>query len=149
MKTSRQMMILEIIGKQSIGTQEELVRALRERGLQVTQATVSRDIKEMRLIKVMGPDGGYRYAVADRARVGANDRLIRMLSESVVNIACAGHMIVVKTLSGTANAAAEAMDNMNWPELLGTIAGDNTIFLVARSTEETDEVVRRIRDMIK
>lgn len=149
MKSVRQMAILDIIEKQSVETQEELAEALRARGIQVTQATVSRDIKELRLLKVLASDGVYQYATADKAENGLNERFVRMLAESLLSVAASNNLVVVKTLSGSANMAAEALDSMHWPEILGSLAGDNTILLVVRSNEETSAVVERIRDMMK
>lgn len=149
MKSARQVTILDIIEKQSIETQEELAEALRARGIQVTQATVSRDIKELRLLKVLSSDGTYKYATADKAENGLNDRFIRMLAESLLSVAASGNLVVVKTLSGSANMAAEALDSMHWPEILGSLAGDNTILLVVREGDEAHAVVERIKDMMK
>ena len=130
-------------------TQEELAEALRQRGIRVTQATVSRDIKELRLLKVLTAGGAYKYATADRAENGLTDRFVRMLAESVLSVSSANNLIVVKTLSGSANVAAEALDSMHWPEVLGTLAGDNTILLIIRSNEEVAQVTGRIQDMMK
>lgn len=149
MKTIRQMAILDIIAKQDVETQEELAEALRARGIQVTQATVSRDIKELRLLKVLTPSGSYKYATADKAENGLSERFIRMLAESLLSVAASNNLIVVKTLSGSANVAAEALDSLHWPEILGTLAGDNTILLIIRSEAEAPDVVRRIQEMIK
>ncbi len=149
MKTVRQVTILDIIERQAIETQEELADALRNRGIQVTQATVSRDIKELRLLKVLTPQGTYKYATADKAENGLTDRFIRILGESVLSVADSGNMMVVKTLSGSASVVAEAIDSFHWPEILGTIAGDNTIFLVISSPEDVVHVERRIQDMMK
>lgn len=149
MKTVRQMAILDIIAKQDVETQEELAEALRDRGIQVTQATVSRDIKELRLLKVLTPSGSYKYATADKAENGLSERFIRMLAESLLSVAASNNLIVVKTLSGSANVAAEALDSLHWPEILGTLAGDNTILLIIRTEAEAPDVVRRIQEMIK
>ena len=149
MKTVRQVTILDIIEKNEIETQEELADALRMRGIQVTQATVSRDIKELRLLKVLTPMGTYKYATADKAENGLTDRFIRMLAESVLSVAASANMIVIKTLSGSASVAAEALDSFHWPEVLGTIAGDNTIFMVVRTLDEVQTVVDRIQEMMK
>ena len=149
MKTVRQVTILDIIEKNEIETQEELADALRQRGIQVTQATVSRDIKELRLLKVLTPMGSYKYATADKAENGLTDRFIRMLAESVLSVASSANMIVIKTLSGSAAVAAEALDSFHWPEVLGTIAGDNTIFMVVRTLDEVQTVVDRIQEMMK
>ena len=149
MKTVRQVAILDIIEKQEIETQEELASALNARGIRVTQATVSRDIKELRLLKVLTPSGKYKYATGDQADNNLTDRFIRMLAESLLSVSSANNLIVVKTLSGSANVAAEALDTMHWPEVLGTLAGDNTVLLIIRSNEETLTVTSRIREMMK
>ena len=149
MKTVRQVAILDIIEKQEIETQEELASALNARGIRVTQATVSRDIKELRLPKVLTPSGKYKYATGDQADNNLTDRFIRMLAESLLSVSSANNLIVVKTLSGSANVAAEALDSMHWPEVLGTLAGDNTVLLIIRSNEETITVTSRIREMMK
>lgn len=149
MKTVRQVAILDIIEKQEIETQEELASALNARGIRVTQATVSRDIKELRLLKVPTPSGKYKYATGDQADNNLTDRFIRMLAESLLSVSSANNLIVVKTLSGSANVAAEALDSMHWPEVLGTLAGDNTVLLIIRSNEETITVTSRIREMMK
>ena len=149
MKTIRQVAILDISEKQDVETQEELADALRQRGIRVTQATVSRDIKELRLLKVLTPVGTYKYATADKAENGLSERFIRMLAESLLSVASSENLIVVKTLNGSANVAAEALDSLHWPEILGTIAGDNTILLVIRTQDEVPGVVSRIQDMMK
>ena len=149
MKTVRRVAILDIIAKQDIETQEDLAEALRRHGIRVTQATVSRDIKELRLLKVLTPAGTYKYATADKAENGLSERFVRMLAESVLSVSSANNLVVVKTLSGSANVAAEALDSMHWPEVLGTLAGDNTILLIIRSNEEVPLVTSRIHEMMK
>lgn len=149
MKAKRQAMIREIVESQSIQTQEELAEALREHGMVVTQATVSRDIKEMHLLKVLAENGTYRYATMEKGDMGMNDRLIRMLADSVVEMNSANNLIVIRTLPGSAHVAGEAVDSLKWPEVLGTIAGDNTILVIVRSNEEVDAVVQRFRNLIK
>lgn len=149
MKAKRQALIREIVGEQSIQTQEELAEALREHGMVVTQATVSRDIKEMHLLKVLSEDGSYRYATMEKGNQGMNDRLIRMLADSVVEINSVNNLIVIRTLPGSAHVAAEAVDSLKWPELLGTIAGDNTILVIVRSNDEVDTIVRRFRSIVR
>lgn len=149
MKTIRQVAILDIIEKHDIETQEELAEALRQRGMKVTQATVSRDIKELRLLKVLSPSGAYKYATADKAENGLSERFIHMLAESLLSVAASNNLIVVKTLSGSANVAGEALDSLRWPEVLGTLAGDNTILLVIRSEAETPAILSRLQDMMK
>ena len=147
MKSSRQNEIIQLIASKDIETQEELASELRYLGYQVTQATVSRDIRELRLIKVAAKDGGYKYARPERHETAVNERLTRILSDSLVNVDSSGNIIVVKTLSGSANVAAEALDTLDWPEILGTIAGDNTIFAVVRNMSDTAEVTERIRKL--
>ena len=149
MKAKRQALIREIVEAQSIQTQEELAEALRAHGMVVTQATVSRDIREMHLLKVLAEDGSYRYATMEKSDSGMNDRLIRMLTDSVVEMNSANNLIVIHTLPGSAHVAAEAIDNLRWPETIGTIAGDNTILVIVRANEEVDAVMRRFRSIIK
>ena len=149
MKTIRQMAILDIIAKHDVETQEELAEALRARGIQVTQATVSRDIKELRLLKVLSGHGGYKYATADKAEHGLTDRFVRMFMDSVVSIRYAQNIVVLKTLSGSANVAAEAIDSMHWQEILGTMAGDNTILVVVHDETEAATVAARLEELLK
>lgn len=149
MKSLRQMTILDIIEKKNVETQEDLANELRAHGIKVTQATVSRDIKELRLIKVLMPDGNYKYAVADRAENGLTDRYIRMLGESLLSAAASNNLIVVRTLSGSADVACEALDSLHWPEVLGSLAGENTVLLIIRAESEVPAVLDRLQQMIK
>ena len=149
MKAKRQALIREIVENQSIQTQEELADALAAHGMVVTQATVSRDIKEMHLLKVLSEEGGYRYATMDKSEQGMNERLIRMLADSVVDMSSANNLIVIHTLPDSAHVAGEAVDSLRWPEVLGTIAGDNTILVIARSNEDVDAVLRRFRGIVR
>lgn len=149
MKSTRQEDIIRIISTQKIETQQELASALRELGYTVTQATVSRDIRELNLIKTASGDRGSYYYTRrpERKESAVSERLIRILSDSLVSIDYAGQMIVVRTLSGSANVAAEAIDTLQWTEILGTIAGDNTIFIVVRNIKDAEKVVARIREI--
>lgn len=149
MKRQRHRMILEIIENQAIETQEALSEALRKYGFDVTQATVSRDIKELRLFKVMGDDGVYRYAVAERSEQGLTERLRRVFAETVQSVDYACNQIIIKTLPGGAHAAAEMVDTMRWKEVVGTLAGDNTILVILRTMEDAPEVVERFKGMMK
>ncbi len=149
MKAERHAVILDVIEKQTVQTQEELADVLRQRGIAVTQATVSRDIKELRLIKVLADNGAYRYASVGRAERGMTERFIRIFAESVLSVNSAENIVVVRTLSGSANVAAEAIDALNWPEIVGTLAGDNTIMVVVKSAESAPEVMRRFRSMMR
>ncbi len=149
MKNARQTAILSIIEQYDVETQEELAGRLKDMGIVVTQATVSRDIKELRLLKVLSGSGGYKYATADKAEHGLSERFVRMFRDSVLSINFAGNIVVVKTLAGSANAAAEAIDSMHLPEILGTMAGDNTILVIVQNETEAAQTVRRFQDMLK
>jgi len=149
MKAERHAAILDVIEKQSVQTQEELADVLRARGIAVTQATVSRDIKELRLIKVLADNGVYRYAPVGKTERGMADRFTRIFAEAVLSVNTAVNIVVIKTLTGSANGAAEAIDALNWPEIVGTLAGDNTIMVVVKTVESAPEVVRRFRSMMK
>ena len=148
MKNDRQAAILSIIETQDIETQEELAEELKRRGVRVTQATVSRDIKELRLLKVLSESGGYKYATVERAEKGMNDRFARILAESIVNIESVNNLVVINTLSASANAAGEAIDSMKWNEVLGTIAGDNTLLIIARSNEAVETLLSRLNALL-
>lgn len=149
MKSARQTAILSLIEQQDIRTQEELAQKLKDRGISVTQATVSRDIKELRLLKVLSSAGGYKYATADQAEHGISERFVRMFVDSVISIAYSGNIVVIKTLAGSANVAGEAIDGMRWPEILGTLSGDNTIMVVVRSEADAPQIVERFHEIIK
>ncbi len=148
MKSARHNLILEIIESKDIETQEELAEELKNRGVRVTQATVSRDIKELRLLKVLSERGGYKYATVERAEKGMNDRFARILAESIVNMEYVNNLIVVNTLSASANAAGEAIDSMKWSEVMGTIAGDNTLLIIARSDEAAEALVAKLNTLL-
>lgn len=149
MKSGRQNAILDIVESEEIETQEELAAALSDRGFRVTQATVSRDIKDLRLLKVLAENGHYKYATADQAESRMSERYIRVLAESVLSVTSSGNLIVIKTLSGSANVAAEALDSFHWPELLGSLAGDNTIFMVIDRLEDVESIIERIKNLMR
>jgi transcriptional regulator of arginine metabolism len=149
MKSMRHAVILDIIASQEIQTQEELAAALSGQGIAVTQATVSRDIKELRLFKVLSETGGYKYAQVDASPKGMTERFLRMFSEAVISINASGNLIVIKTLTGSANSACEAVDALHWPEILGSIAGDNTILIVARENADVQDLLRRFHALAK
>lgn len=148
MKAKRHMKIREIIKEKPIETQEELAEELRKQGFNVTQATVSRDIKELRLIKVLRDKEHYCYAEPGGSAY-FSDKFLRMLRESIVSIVPSENLIVIKTLSGTASAAAEAIDSLNWDEIIGTIAGDNTILVVASSKSVVKNIVEKFENILK
>jgi transcriptional regulator of arginine metabolism len=149
MKNARQTAILSIIEQNDVETQEDLAKKLKDMGIVVTQATVSRDIKELRLLKVLSGTGGYKYATADKAEHGLSERFVRMFKDSVLSVDYSGNIVVLKTLSGSANVAGEAIDSMRLPEILGTMAGDNTILVVVQNEEEAAQTANRFRDMLK
>ncbi|QHT60451.1 transcriptional regulator ArgR [Paenibacillus lycopersici] len=144
MKSVRQMKIRELIANQIIETQEELVEALRSAGLQVTQATVSRDIKEMQLIKVPIENGRYKYSIPQETRTHSISKLKRTLSDHFLHIDFTDNLVVMKCLPGTANAIGAMIDNMEWVEVMGTICGDDTILMICRSKPQSGEVVDRL-----
>ena len=148
MKNARQAMILNLVNEREIRTQEELAEILREQGVNVTQATVSRDIKELRLLKILSPSGGYRYATSEQAEHGISERFVRLFTDSVLSIESAGNIVVIRTLSGAAAVAGEAIDGMRWEEILGSISGDNTIFVVVRTPEEATLVVNKFKEIL-
>ena len=148
MKSARHNLILEIIESKEIETQEELAEELMNRGVKVTQATVSRDIKELRLLKVLSEHGGYKYATVERAEKGMNDRFARILADSIINIEPVNNLIVVNTITASANAAGEAIDSMKWSEVMGTIAGDNTLLIIARSNEAVETLMSRLNALV-
>ena len=140
-------MITRLIAAQNIETQEELAGILREHGFSVTQATVSRDIKELRLVKVLTSEGRYRYATVEKAEADMQERFIQMFTNCVLSVNSAGNLIVLKTLTGSASAAAEAIDGFQWPEIIGTIAGDNTILVIIKNIEDVDDIIGRFHEM--
>lgn len=149
MKARRHMKIQEIISKQIIRTQEELADKLREAGFDVTQATVSRDIKEMGLIKVPSAGDEYRYAVPNEVHPSnLQDRLKRLLRETVVSMNDSENLIVVRTIPGNAHALAAVIDNSNWEEVIGSVAGDDTILLVIKPKEVVPRVMDRLTSLL-
>ena len=133
MKIQRQQTLLQIVQTQSIETQEDLTRALREAGFAVTQATVSRDIKELRLVKTLGADGRYVYTTVKSSRDIHSTKLHRLFHDAVRKVDYAGNMVVVQCLSGTAGAVCAAADAMELPSIVGSLAGDDTIMFVVRT----------------
>jgi transcriptional regulator of arginine metabolism len=149
MKYNRHAKILEIIEQNIIDTQEELVEKLKAAGMDVTQATISRDIKELRLAKVLTEDGRYRYAPIAQTDSVLSNRLLTIFSESFISSDYANNIAVVKTLPGMAQAAASAIDALKWPEIIGTIAGDDTIMIVCRAEKIAEEIVNKFGRMVK
>ena len=149
MKAKRQGEILSIIASSSIETQEQLLEQLRCRGIEATQATISRDIKELHLVKELTGKGRYRYALS--AQKGATDntgRLKTIFREGVVSYDYAQNLVVVKTMPGLGSAAGAALDGMDIPDLVGSLAGDDTVLLVLRTTQSAQAFCNAIRDML-
>ena len=145
MKPGRQNAILEIIAEKDIETQNQLMQELAARGLKSTQATLSRDIKDMRLVKELGPSGNYRYVVAAKAETTDLDmRLKKILRESLVSYDVAQNLLVIRTLPGLASAACSAFDSMEIENLVGTLAGDDTAFLAMRDKESAVKLYHEI-----
>ncbi|MDP4181404.1 MAG: arginine repressor [Bacillota bacterium] len=149
MKYSRHAKILELIEKEVIETQEEIAEKLKEMGFDVTQATVSRDIKELRLIKVMMKDGRYKYAPFMPTENMISNKLLTIFAESYVSSDYANNIVVVKSLPGMAQACASAIDSLKWTEVVGTIAGDDTIMIICRAEKIAEEMVNRFSKMAK
>lgn len=149
MKNNRQAMILEIISQENIETQEQLLSRLQERGINSTQATISRDIKQMHLIKQPAGQGVYKYAVSDnRNRLNFAEKLRTIFRESITSIDSAANIVVIKTMPGLASAACSALDNMDLPYMVGSLAGDDTAFLLMRDTEAAEAFCGEIKEML-
>ncbi len=146
-KTKRQRKILELIKENIVATQEELAELLNQEGFHVTQATVSRDIKELALIKISTGDDQYRYSLPSEITV-SETRLRFMLKEFVLNYAASENILVVRTAPGNANAVASALDNAQWAEILGSVAGDDTILLVARTKEDIPRIIDKLESYL-
>ena len=148
MKSKRHNRILEIINEKEIETQEELAEELKARGFEVTQATISRDIKILKLLKVQSMSGKYRYVAPTKEERNLNDKLYSILANSAISVEKVDKFVVVKTLTGAASAAAEAIDSLYSADIAGTIAGDNTIFILIRTEEKALELITKIRKII-
>ena len=149
MKRTRQAAILTLIQEKDVETQEELAAALKEQGFEATQAIISRDIRELRLVKVLSGSGKYKYAPSGQNTAGLSERYVRIFLSSVVSIEYAGNIIVVKTLSASADIAAEAIDSMQMKEILGTMAGENTVLVIVHNEEEARTVTGHFRGLLK
>ena len=148
MRYSRQNKILDIIQKEDVDTQERLVQLLREAGYEVTQATISRDIKELHLVKAQSPDGKYKYISNKTVDSPVTDRFVKIFRETIISVDCAGNIVIVKTLSGCANAACEAIDTSKFPHVKGSLAGDNTLIIIVDDPEHAREVVTMMNEML-
>ncbi|SHJ30067.1 arginine repressor [Desulfofundulus thermosubterraneus] len=150
MKARRQRLILEIIRQQVIETQEELAEALRAAGFPVTQATVSRDIRELGLVKVPGEGNIFRYAApGETPPLRRDERLKRLLRSSVQFMDFSENLVVVKTLPGEAQGVASAIDQASWPEVIGTVAGDDTILVIVKPKKLVTTVLQRLNELAR
>lgn len=149
MKTRRHAKILEIINDHAVDTQEELLNHLREAGFDVTQATVSRDIKELRLIKALGPDGTYRYSTVKVEKDTISAKFHSLFSDAVVNIDYAGNIVVVRCLPGMAQAACAALDAMQWGSVVGSLAGEDTFICITKDENRSVDLVTELKKLMK
>lgn len=140
MKAKRQRKIIELISDYNIETQEELANLLIENGFAVTQATVSRDIRELNLTKIPAENGRQKYAVPNSTTIVLNSKYMRVLNDGILSIETAGNILVIKTVSGMAMAVGAAVDAINIKEIVGCIAGDDTIMCVVKHAEDSEKV---------
>lgn len=148
-KYARQSKILELIESNEIETQEELAESLKGVGIDVTQATVSRDIRELKLVKVSSRSGKYKYASMDQNSEGTSDRLIKIFKNSIISVNTAGHMLVIKTIPGAAQICASAVDSLGIEEIIGTIAGDDTIFIAVGSYDKVKDILKDFNSLLR
>lgn len=147
-KVQRQIKIRELITESEIETQDELVTELKALGFDVTQATVSRDIKEMHLVKVPSKNDRYKYSLPADQRFNPHAKLRRLINDAFVKIDYTSHFIVLKTLPGNAHAIGALIDNLNWEEIMGTICGDDTCLIICRSENESKAIQDRFIKML-
>ena len=146
-KSERQARLLQIIRQKAIATQDELAQSLIEAGMEVTQATISRDIKELGIIKVTTASGEQKYLPMERSGEVASGRLMKVFAEAVIQVDVAVNLVIIKTLPGMAQAAAAALDSMHLPELAGSIAGDDSIFVPARASSQAEQLVKLLNQL--
>ena len=149
MRYSRQNKIIEIINNYEVDTQEKLASLLKEHGFEVTQATISRDIKELQLVKTLSSSGKYKYAVNTSGDLPLTDRFVKIFRQTVVSIDSAENLIIVKTLSGCANAAGEAIDTSRMAHIKGSIAGDNTLLIIVDDKANVPGILQEFSSLMK
>ena len=150
MKFQRQAAIIDLISSHEIDTQEELTARLREMGFHSTQATISRDIKELRLIKIASSNGGYKYSIAESEQdSGFVPRVRNIFRECVIKVDVAQNLVVIKTITGMARAAAFALDTMKISEIVGTIAGDDNVLIILRDNESAENFFEQTKEMLR
>ena len=148
MKKSRHQKIIELVGRMRIGTQEELADILIKEGYKVTQATVSRDIKELKLSKVAGNDGVQYYQIIEKEEQVYSEKYIRVLREALMSMDTAGNLLVIRTMSGMANAVAAALDQFRLEKIVGTLAGDDTIMCAMKNAQDAEHIKKRIQEIM-
>jgi len=148
-KYTRQTKILELIAKKEVEIQEELADGLKAMGIEVTQATISRDIKELRLVKVMSKNGKYKYATIGQSQEGITDRLNKIFENSVVSIDSAVNLVIIRTIPGAAQICASAIDYMGIDDIAGTLAGDDTVFVAVKNVESVEYVLHEFKKNIR
>lgn len=148
MKLRRHEAIIDLVNNQDINTQEELMENLQKQGFKVTQATVSRDIKELRIFKALGKDGKYRYSTGGRNALDKTSGFESLFASSVEEVDSAENIVVIKTMTGMAQAVCMSLDNIDFENIVGTIAGDDTIFVLCRNLKATEEMLNKIRKLI-
>lgn len=149
MKIDRHAKILQLIDENAVETQDDLARLLKENGINVTQATVSRDIRELKLVKVMMENGGYKYSAYSSEGTSLDTRIVTIFREAVTAIDYAGNFVCLHTIVGMANAAAVAIDSTKNHDIIGCVAGDDTIFIMLRSEEKAKQLLKYYKNMIK
>ena len=149
MKVARHEKIIELIQQYDIDTQEELAARLNEAGFKVTQATVSRDIRALKMTKVAAKDGKSHYAILNSASQELGDKYTRVLHDALTSIDIGQNMIVIRTVPGMAMGVAAALDALNWKEILGCIAGDDTVMCVSRDVEQAKTAADKLKGIVK
>lgn len=148
MKTRRHTKILELISEYQVDTQEELLRRLKDAGFDVTQATVSRDIKELRLVKILSADGKYRYANNQEPSRDISGIFYSLFEDSAIDVDNAMNLVVIKCLTGMANAVCAALDGLRWEKVVGTVAGDDTVLVITKTPETALELKEDLKKLI-
>ena len=149
MKVNRHAKIIELIGKYHIETQEELADYLNREGFKVTQATVSRDIRDLKLTKIPAENGKQKYALHQESGNGMSEKYIRVLRDGYVSMDMAQNILVIKTVPGMAMAMAAALDELNWKEIVGCIAGDDTVMCAVKTADDTLLIMERLRKILE
>ncbi len=147
-KSQRQERLLALIASRPIATQSELVAHLRAEGLEITQATISRDIKELNIIKAAADNGKQRYVSMSHDSTLPKGRLMKVFSEAVVTLSQAQNLLILRTLPGMAGAAAAALDSLELPEVVGSVAGDDTIFIAAKDAQTAEALQMKLKQLI-